>query len=527
MRATHSQNNARYSAFSRNHQCTCMALTFLAYHNEGLRFNTTHLDRVIQQGDSLYVGIKNQLLLDESYVEDHLTVEEMPKQVLMDTNIYNVYMSSVRCGCLKALEHSPVDWLPLAMQLEALTAEVSHAVLLVSPECFAVFRDRSGCFGLFDSHSRSGRGFPHLEGTAVMLTFNQLSDLINHLHKLFQDRGCYASYEFVPISFQSVNSSECPGQAADVEIPESATAEPHPDTSAQTAFNIPEAVTAEISNKNVHMMNISSRIPQAQLTVDAQSPEYNACKPKDLDLNLKAGRNVSKLNKQHRKKAMRASKSSTYQRASITRNRNESIKSASRSESWIKKLQAMRTKYTQDYHYRTQKLLSTKQHYVDPCVKAKKISYNLRRYKTNPEFHCKQKKYMTQRYHTDSDVRETKKMCITSRYARDQDYRQRQKQHIKTRYHCDPEFRLHHILRIRRKYRWIALHKTPQPAVKPQPEINPVLQAAMTLFCEKIKDGPTYICTVCHRALFSNQVVHCKRDKCGGSLLNRTICSCL
>ena len=170
-----------------------MALMFLAYHNEGLRFNTTHLDRVLEQGDSLYVGIKNQLLLDQSFVDDHLTVEEMRTQVLTDTNIYNVHMSSVRCGCLKAPEHSPVGWLPLAMQLEALTAEVSHAVLLVSPECFAVFRDRSGRFGLFDSHSRSGRGFPHPEGTAVMLTFNLLTDLINHLHKLFQDRGCYAA----------------------------------------------------------------------------------------------------------------------------------------------------------------------------------------------------------------------------------------------------------------------------------------------------------------------------------------------
>ncbi|XP_034432965.1 serine/arginine repetitive matrix protein 1-like [Hippoglossus hippoglossus] len=98
VRASHSQNNDRYSAFSRNHQCTCMALTFLADHNEGLRFNTTHLDKVLEQGDSLYVGIKNQLLLDQSYIDDHLTDKEMPKRVLTDTNIYNVHMSSVRCG---------------------------------------------------------------------------------------------------------------------------------------------------------------------------------------------------------------------------------------------------------------------------------------------------------------------------------------------------------------------------------------------------------------------------------------------
>ena len=363
----------------------------------------------------------------------------------------------------------------------------------------------------------------------------------------------------MPISFQSVNSSERPGQAADVEIPESATAVPHSDTSAetpetktQTAFNVPEVV---IANKNVHMLNISSPVPKAQLTVDAQSPENNALKeqPKDLE----AGRNVSKLNKQRRKKAMRASNSTACQRACMTRNQNESIKSASRSESRNKKLQAMRTKYTQDNHYRKQKLLSSEQHYVDPRVKCKKISYIVKRYKTNPDVQCRWKKYMTRRYNTDSDVRETKKMYTTSRYACDQeyrkkqkayiksryahdeDYRKKQKQHIHTRYHKDPQFRLLHVLRctwqkrqklvtnaaihihhklqcalrIRRKYRRIVIHQTPQPKVKPQPEINPVLQAAMTSFCEKIKDGPTYICTVCHRALFSNQVVHCNRSK--------------
>ncbi|MEQ2170340.1 hypothetical protein GOODEAATRI_034486, partial [Goodea atripinnis] len=32
VRATHSQADYRYGTFSRNHQCTCMALTFLAYH---------------------------------------------------------------------------------------------------------------------------------------------------------------------------------------------------------------------------------------------------------------------------------------------------------------------------------------------------------------------------------------------------------------------------------------------------------------------------------------------------------------
>ncbi|KAK0155178.1 hypothetical protein N1851_002503 [Merluccius polli] len=56
VRASHSQSDDRYHVFSRNHQCTCIALTFLAYHSEGSQFNTANLDRVLGMGDSLYVG---------------------------------------------------------------------------------------------------------------------------------------------------------------------------------------------------------------------------------------------------------------------------------------------------------------------------------------------------------------------------------------------------------------------------------------------------------------------------------------
>ncbi|KAE8277868.1 hypothetical protein D5F01_LYC24093 [Larimichthys crocea] len=101
---------------------------------------------------------------------------------------------------------------------KALSTDVTHAILIVTPECIAVFSDRSGRYGVFDSHSRNARGLPYPDGTAIMLTFGHLSDLINHLHKLFNERGTHATYEFVPISFHSVdNPIECHGQPDDVE----------------------------------------------------------------------------------------------------------------------------------------------------------------------------------------------------------------------------------------------------------------------------------------------------------------------
>ncbi|KAK0147006.1 hypothetical protein N1851_013655 [Merluccius polli] len=190
-----------------------MSLTFLAYQNEGSQFNRTALDKVMAHGDSLYVGIKQQLILDKTFQGNHLTLEEMPKQVLTDTNMYDVKMSFARLGPLKAQAPSPgsEQWgQSLATQLECLSAEVSQALIVVSPECIAVFRDKSGRYGVFDSHTRNAAGIPHHYGTAIMMTFSELSDLADHLHKVFKCRGADATYEFVPISFDARTQPKTP-----------------------------------------------------------------------------------------------------------------------------------------------------------------------------------------------------------------------------------------------------------------------------------------------------------------------------
>ena len=129
----------------------------------------------------------------------------MPKCVFTDDHSYHVTMNSMdlMVGPLKVAENSLQSQvsLPFASQLQCLALDVRHAVLLVAPECLAVFRDDTGRYGFFDSHSRSATGFPYHSGTAIMLTFLDFSDLVDHVHKLLQDRGSYASYELMPVSF--------------------------------------------------------------------------------------------------------------------------------------------------------------------------------------------------------------------------------------------------------------------------------------------------------------------------------------
>lgn len=81
--ATHCQSDERYTEFSRNHQCTFNALIFLAYRNEGCQFNTTQLDKVLEQGDALYCWIKANLLQEGRYKHDHLTLEKLTNKFIL------------------------------------------------------------------------------------------------------------------------------------------------------------------------------------------------------------------------------------------------------------------------------------------------------------------------------------------------------------------------------------------------------------------------------------------------------------
>ncbi|KAL3973886.1 acid-sensing ion channel 4 [Sarotherodon galilaeus] len=118
--ATHCQSDERYTEFSRNHQCTCNALTFLAYLNEEHQFNTARLDKVLEQGDALYCWIKTNLQQERRYTQDHLTMEDLPKEVHADINVYSVKMDNIRYGYLKAADKTYQRkewWLPLASRL--------------------------------------------------------------------------------------------------------------------------------------------------------------------------------------------------------------------------------------------------------------------------------------------------------------------------------------------------------------------------------------------------------------------------
>ncbi len=218
------------------------------------------------------------------------------------------------------------------------------------------------------------------------------------------------------------------------------------------------------------------------------------------------------------------------------------------------KIEVIKKKYNQDPHFRLKKKYFMARRYkLNEVVQAKKREYMIRRYHTGALVQSKKKQYMMRRYNTDALVQSKKKQYMMRRYHTDALVQSKKKQYMVKRYAGDPEFRAHHILRctLRKTQKCVGdaayhiLHRLQcalrikrkyKPYIRssqqtPQPLVNNLMESAIHAFRCKIQHGPTHVCTVCHRALFPNQVRVCDRTRyakkrsCCSDLPNGEVCS--
>ena len=163
--------------------------------------------------------------------------------------------------------------------------------------------------------------------------------------------------------------------------------------------------------------------------------------------------------------------------------------------------------------------------------KQKRISYITNRYRQSESFKHERRSYITNRYKLNARFRQTQKSYMTNRYANDPAFRSKQnqimRQQMKNKYQSNRAFGMTHrmncAINIRQKYRRMQRRQN-------QRDDSPIgdsmddsliryamedmqMQDAIEVFRSNIKKGPTYACTVCHRALFPNQVKCCNRSK--------------
>ncbi|KAG8009301.1 hypothetical protein GBF38_017424 [Nibea albiflora] len=134
--ASRSQASVKYGK-SRNQQCTCNSLTFLAFLHENENLSREDLDLVLDKGNLMYNEAKKKF---PKHI--HLTTDELPDIVPSRTCIQYVDMTQLsRYGTFGDPLPGAVDsFLDLEAGLSCLLSDVQYALLLMRGLCIAVFR---------------------------------------------------------------------------------------------------------------------------------------------------------------------------------------------------------------------------------------------------------------------------------------------------------------------------------------------------------------------------------------------------
>ena len=186
------------------------------------------------------------------------------------------------------------------------------------------------------------------------------------------------------------------------------------------------------------------------------------------------------------------------------------ITTAYRNDEAFKEKQKRRitTAYRNDEAFKEkQKRRITTAYRNDEAFRAKQKHIFNRAYQNDPIFKAKQNVRQRIRYHNNPIFRSHAKQRFSNKYKTDDHFRlqhmMRCASHLKQKYKMDSSFR--HQQKIK-NYKWKQERKTQQETIS----------NVTVTFRELVKEGPTYVCTSCHRVLFKKQVKVCcpKKYRC-------------
>ncbi|MGL4878761.1 MAG: hypothetical protein ACRC4Q_11995, partial [Paraclostridium dentum] len=213
------------------------------------------------------------------------------------------------------------------------------------------------------------------------------------------------------------------------------------------------------------------------------------------------------------------------QKLFITQRYRENAEFRQRQKSYI----TQRYQNSAEFRQR-QKSFITQRYQNSAEFRQRQKSFITQRYQNNAEFRQRQKSFITQRYQNSAEFRQRQKQYILNRYGDNVGFRRRQQAYMTNRYAHDAVFRFKHkelmkqkmqeryqnkvfrimhkmrcVMKIKRKYK----HLTKRT----KDNYNTLIEMGISVFKTQIKSGPTFVCTVCHKAAFPNQVRPCIRTK--------------
>lgn len=181
------------------------SLMFLIHLHETQDMDREKLDDILKKGDELYCQTRQNLEARKMFVCKHLNFDDIPNIVTSGEKHHIILKDSPMSGYL--LQDAPQgleNYLNLSQRLGQLGSVFSRALLIVGAVCISVYQDSNGLYGFYP-HSRNANG------SAVMVTFQEVIDLANRLLLLFctsLELEADQQYDLLPVSFQTLTDED-------------------------------------------------------------------------------------------------------------------------------------------------------------------------------------------------------------------------------------------------------------------------------------------------------------------------------
>ncbi|KAL3983641.1 sodium/potassium-transporting ATPase subunit beta [Sarotherodon galilaeus] len=460
--ASHSQSHPKYGD-SRNKQCTCNSLTFLAFLHENENMATADLNLVLDKGDVMYKEAKKRFPKNI-----HLATDELPDKVDARRSMYHVDMTQPsRYGTFEEPPEEAVDtFLSLEAGLSCLLSDVQYALLIMSGLCIAVFRSTSGKYGFFDPHSRTPSGLPlplqsRNRGTAVMLKFTLLSDMIKRIQDSYEmmEISPSCNYELKPVQFYSVRTVNLSDTITDTVCrPTAATAvaPTHSDTTVDEANSSTSRRNTTTDLTEISQMSVCTPLEKQQEVCMTQFTSHEA--PQNEITNIPTEEPPSEFNFLSSNDAFCCQSNAALKNISSCDLSNEvfqkilKLKKVNKQQRRKMKRRLMASEKPRNQRKENQKKKERQKYASNKEYKEKKKSCTSKAYKNNPEVRRKQQQYMKRRYCENDEFRQKKEDYIKRYFSENATVRQKQRQYIKRRYCENDEFRKKQQLYIKRRY---------------------------------------------------------------------------
>ena len=159
--------------------------------------NSSTLDKILCDGDSLYQKIIHGLKADGKFIHALLSLDEIPDDFEVQFGKFIVEKQPIVSGFLVDTHSLPT----LHRALHSAFTRASSGLITIGAICSAVFK-KNDLYVIFDSHSHGKNGRSSYNGASILIAFSCLDDLIAYLYAFYDSLRIDMSlqFDFTPVN---------------------------------------------------------------------------------------------------------------------------------------------------------------------------------------------------------------------------------------------------------------------------------------------------------------------------------------